>query len=94
MSYERDGYVCPIRVLDDREVARFRDAYDEYEALMGERLASVPPAIATSSSPRRTHSCPWAFELATRPARARRGRVAARPGPADLGLALVHEAAR
>ena len=43
MSYERDGYVSPISVLDEREVARFRAAYEDYEHSLGERLAATPP---------------------------------------------------
>jgi hypothetical protein len=66
-AYERDGYLSSIRVLDDREVARFREAYEDYERSLGERLAAVPPRDRYVFFAETHAYLPWAFELATRP---------------------------
>jgi hypothetical protein len=65
-SYERDGYVSPIRVLDEEEVARFREAYEDYERSLGDRLAAVPPRDRYVFFAETHAYLPWAFELATR----------------------------
>ena len=67
MSYEHDGYVSPIRVLDESEVARFRDAYEEYERSLGVRLAAMPPRDRYVFFAETHAYLPWVFELATRP---------------------------
>jgi non-haem Fe2+, alpha-ketoglutarate-dependent halogenase len=66
--YEADGFVFPLRALADDEVARFRDAYDAYEASIGPELASVPARDRYVYFAETHAFLPWAFELATRPA--------------------------
>jgi non-haem Fe2+, alpha-ketoglutarate-dependent halogenase len=66
--YEADGYLFPVRVIDESRVARYRAAYDEYEASLGEQLAAVP-ARDRYIFLAETHAfLPWAYELATQAA--------------------------
>jgi ectoine hydroxylase-related dioxygenase (phytanoyl-CoA dioxygenase family) len=66
-QYEQDGYVAPIRVLDDAKVARFRAAYDRYEADVADQMAALP-ARDRYVLLAETHAfLPWAYELATEP---------------------------
>jgi non-heme Fe2+,alpha-ketoglutarate-dependent halogenase len=65
--YDTDGFVSPIRVLDDAEVSRFRTAYDEYEVSLGAQLASVPARDRYIFFAETHAFLPWAYELATRP---------------------------
>jgi ectoine hydroxylase-related dioxygenase (phytanoyl-CoA dioxygenase family) len=66
--YEADGYVLPVRVLDEPGVARYRAAYDEYEAGLGEQLAAVPARDRYIFFAETHAFLPWAYELATQPA--------------------------
>ncbi len=66
-AYEREGYLCPVRVLDGGEVERFRAAYDDYERSLGEQLASVPPRDRYVFFAETHAYLPWAFELASHP---------------------------
>ena len=40
-QFERDGYLCPIRVLDDREVERLLNCCMEYSAANKTRLDDI-----------------------------------------------------
>jgi len=68
VRYERDGYLAPLAALTPDESARFRAAYDGYEADLGARLASTPPAVQQSLFSETHVSLPWVNALATRPA--------------------------
>lgn len=57
--YEREGIVFPIPVLAPAEVARFRAAFEEIEALLGGGPRPVPLAHLFFR---------WAYDLATHPA--------------------------
>jgi len=65
--YADDGYLTPIRVLDDDEVAGFRAAYDAYESQLGERLASVAARDRYVFFAETHAYLPWAYRLATHP---------------------------
>jgi non-heme Fe2+,alpha-ketoglutarate-dependent halogenase len=66
--YQADGFVFPIRVLEDDDVRRFRDAYDAYESSIGPELATVPARDRYVYFAETHTFLPWAFELATRSA--------------------------
>jgi non-haem Fe2+, alpha-ketoglutarate-dependent halogenase len=65
--YADDGYLTPIRVLDDNEVAGFRAAYEGYESQLGERLASVAARDRYVFFAETHAYLPWAYALATHP---------------------------
>jgi non-heme Fe2+,alpha-ketoglutarate-dependent halogenase len=65
--YAEDGYLAPIRVLDDEEVAEYRAAYDAYESQLGERLAGVPARDRYVFFAETHAYLPWAHRLATHP---------------------------
>lgn len=67
LQYERDGYLAPVRVLDGDEVARFRAAYDEYEAAIADRAAALAPRDRYVLFAETHAFLPWAYDLATRP---------------------------
>jgi non-heme Fe2+,alpha-ketoglutarate-dependent halogenase len=65
--YEEDGYVSPLEVLDQGEVARFRHAYDDYEHAHAREIAELP-ARERYLYLAETHAyLPWVYELATHP---------------------------
>src|SRR5712691_646367 len=57
-TYERDGFVHPLRIMSTDEARRFRDGFEEFEALLGRKLEY---AAMTHLFFR------WAFELASWP---------------------------
>jgi non-heme Fe2+,alpha-ketoglutarate-dependent halogenase len=59
-DYRRQGYLCPIPVLDAAEVKRYRAAVDELEARLG-----GSPRPSDMSQPQLHFR--WAYELATHP---------------------------
>jgi non-heme Fe2+,alpha-ketoglutarate-dependent halogenase len=59
-DYRRQGYLCPIPVLDPPEVERYRAAVDELEARLG-----GSPRPSDMSQPQLHFR--WAYELATHP---------------------------
>jgi len=63
--YEHDGYLAPLKVLDDAQVDRFRTAYDAYEAGLETQLAIVPPRDRYVFFAETHAFLPWAYELAT-----------------------------
>jgi ectoine hydroxylase-related dioxygenase (phytanoyl-CoA dioxygenase family) len=65
-QYERDGYLCPLALLDATETERFRADYEAFERLLADEIATKPAAQVQLLS--ETHTfLPWAFDLATRP---------------------------
>jgi ectoine hydroxylase-related dioxygenase (phytanoyl-CoA dioxygenase family) len=66
--YEADGYVFPLRALDESDVSRFRSAYDAYEGALGEQLAAIPARDRYVFFAETHAFLPWAYELATQPA--------------------------
>jgi non-haem Fe2+, alpha-ketoglutarate-dependent halogenase len=66
--YESDGYVFPVRVLDDDDVPQFRSAYDAYEGGLGAELAAVPARDRYVFFAETHAFLPFAYELATQPA--------------------------
>jgi Phytanoyl-CoA dioxygenase (PhyH) len=66
-QFERDGYLCPIRVLDDQQVARHLRSYVEYTAANKARL----DALAANQKYRvlsETHFVlPWVYEIVSHP---------------------------
>jgi ectoine hydroxylase-related dioxygenase (phytanoyl-CoA dioxygenase family) len=66
--YEADGYVFPLRALDESDVSRFRSAYDAYEEGLGEQLATIPARDRYVFFAETHAFLPWAYELATQPA--------------------------
>jgi non-heme Fe2+,alpha-ketoglutarate-dependent halogenase len=65
--YEEQGYLCPLPALDQEEVARFRAAYDGYEASLGDEIARIPPRDQHVLFSETHVFLPWVHELATRP---------------------------
>lgn len=66
--YEADGYVFPLRALDESDVSRFRSEYDAYEEGIGEQLATIPARDRYVFFAETHAFLPWAYELATQPA--------------------------
>jgi non-haem Fe2+, alpha-ketoglutarate-dependent halogenase len=66
--YETDGYVFPLRALDESDVSRFRSEYDAYEEGIGEQLAAIPARDRYVFFAETHAFLPWAHELATQPA--------------------------
>jgi non-heme Fe2+,alpha-ketoglutarate-dependent halogenase len=66
-TYEAEGYVSPISVLDAAEVTRYRAAYDAYEESLADRLANVPARDRYVYFAETHAYLPWAYELATHP---------------------------
>jgi non-heme Fe2+,alpha-ketoglutarate-dependent halogenase len=56
--YEREGFICPLRVLSEREVRPFRQALDEQQAIMGGRLKRMDNSHLFLR---------WAYDLALHP---------------------------
>jgi hypothetical protein len=64
--YEAKGYFSPLSLLDAAGVSRCRTAYEQYEELLRDEIASTPPAQVRLFA--ETHTfLPWAYELASRP---------------------------
>ena len=61
MSYQRDGYVSPIRVLDEPEVALFRKR-TRTTSVGGERLAAMPPRDRYVFFAETHAYLPWVFD--------------------------------
>jgi non-haem Fe2+, alpha-ketoglutarate-dependent halogenase len=66
-QFERDGYLCPIRVLDDREVERHLASYMEYSAANKARLDSLPPNQKYKVLSETHFMLPWVYEIVTHP---------------------------
>lgn len=57
-SYDRDGFLCPLRVLSPEDLSRFQAGFAELEAALG-------PEVRRMGQPHLFF--PWAFDLATHP---------------------------
>jgi non-heme Fe2+,alpha-ketoglutarate-dependent halogenase len=66
-QFERDGYLCPIRVLDDREVERHLASYMEYSAANKARLDALPPNQKYKVLSETHFVLPWVYEIVTHP---------------------------
>ena len=65
--FERDGYLCPIRVLDDREVERLLNNYMEYSAANKACLDALPPNQKYQVLSETHFVLPWVYEIVTNP---------------------------
>jgi ectoine hydroxylase-related dioxygenase (phytanoyl-CoA dioxygenase family) len=66
-QFQRDGYICPIPVMDEAEVARFRGKYDDYTGRHRERLAALAPKDRFHIFAETHFVMKWAFEIASHP---------------------------
>src|SRR3954451_9380126 len=66
-QFERDGYVCPIRVLDGREVERYLASYMEYSAANKARLDALAPNQKYQVLSETHFVLPWVYEIVTNP---------------------------
>jgi hypothetical protein len=66
-QFERDGYLCPIRVLDDREVERYFHSYMEYSAANKARLDALPANQKYKVLSETHFVLPWVYEIVTHP---------------------------
>ncbi len=66
-QFERDGYLSPIRVLDDREVERLLNSYMEYSEANKERLGELPPNQKYQVLSETHFVLPWVYEIVTNP---------------------------
>ena len=66
-QFERDGYLCPIRVLDDGEAARLLDCYMDYYAANKPRLDALPPNQKYKVLSETHFVLPWVYEIVTHP---------------------------
>jgi non-heme Fe2+,alpha-ketoglutarate-dependent halogenase len=66
-QFERDGYLCPIRVLDDREVERHLASYMEYSAANKARLDALAPNQKYQVLSETHFVLPWVYEIVTHP---------------------------
>jgi chlorinating enzyme len=66
-QFERDGYLCPIRVLDDREVERHLSSYMDYAAANKARLDALPANQKYKVLSETHFVLPWVYEIVTHP---------------------------
>lgn len=66
-QYERDGYLAPIRVLDEPERNRFRAAYLDYTERHRERLQKMTGNQKYQVFSETHFALPWVHELVTHP---------------------------
>ena len=66
-QFARDGYVFPVRVLDDAEVARFLAAYQAYAEHNRERLAALAANQKFQVFSETHFALPWVHEIARHP---------------------------
>src|SRR4029077_952525 len=66
-QFERDGYLCPIRVLDDHEVERHLASYMEYGAANKARLDALPPNQKYRVLSETHFVLPWVHQIVTHP---------------------------
>jgi chlorinating enzyme len=65
--FERDGYVCPISVLGEDEVGRFRAQYETYVDRNRARLAALPANQKYLILSETHFALRWAYEIAAHP---------------------------
>lgn len=66
-QFERDGYLCPIRVMDDAEVSRLLNCYMDYYAANKARLDALPPNQKYKVLSETHFVLPWVYEIVTHP---------------------------
>ncbi len=66
-QFDRDGYLCPLRVLDEREVERFLASYMEYTAANKERLEALPANQKYKVLSETHFVLPWVYEIVSHP---------------------------
>src|SRR5437868_1835917 len=66
-QFERDGYLCPIGVLDDREVERHLASYMEYSQANKAPLDALPPNQKYQVLSETHFVLPWVYEIVTHP---------------------------
>jgi chlorinating enzyme len=65
--FERDGYACPIAVLSEDEVGRFRAQYEAYVDRNRARLAALPANQKYLVLSETHFALRWAYEIAAHP---------------------------
>lgn len=66
-QFERDGFLFPLSVLDEREVSHFLEKYNDYTSLNRETLASLPAKDRFHILSETHFVMKWAFEIARHP---------------------------
>ena len=66
-QFEREGFLCPIRVLEDREAKRYLSCYMDYVARNRERLATMKPNQMYQVFSETHFVLPWVYEIVTHP---------------------------
>jgi non-haem Fe2+, alpha-ketoglutarate-dependent halogenase len=66
-QFERDGYLCPIRVLNDQEVERHLNSYTEYSGANKARLDALPPNQKYKVLSETHFVLPWVYEIVSHP---------------------------
>jgi len=66
-QFERDGYLCPLRALNDNEVKRYLSCYMDYAARNKERLDALKPNQKYQVFSETHFVLPWVYEIATHP---------------------------
>ena len=66
-QFERDGYLCPLRVLDDDEVRHYLSCYAEYTARNKERLDALTPNLKYQVLAETHFVLPWVYDIVSHP---------------------------
>jgi non-haem Fe2+, alpha-ketoglutarate-dependent halogenase len=66
-QFDRDGYLCPIRVLDNRDVERHLASYMEYSAANKARLDALPANQKYKVLSETHFVLPWVYEIVSHP---------------------------
>jgi non-heme Fe2+,alpha-ketoglutarate-dependent halogenase len=66
-QFERDGYLCPIRVLNDAKVERLLNSYMEYSAANKARLDALPANQKYKILSETHFVLPWVYEIVSHP---------------------------
>jgi ectoine hydroxylase-related dioxygenase (phytanoyl-CoA dioxygenase family) len=66
-QFDRDGFLFPIRVLDDGEVARYLAKYNDYTAHNSEKLAGLAPKDRFHVLAETHFVLKWACDIASHP---------------------------
>ena len=66
-QFERDGFLCPLRALDEGEVTHYLARYKEFVARNEERLAALAPKDRFQVLAETHFVMRWAFEIAAHP---------------------------
>lgn len=66
-QFDRDGYVCPIRVLSDEEVARILKHYHAHVERNKDRLATMKPNQTYQVFSETHFAMKWVYDIARNP---------------------------